>query len=311
MKTYLIVEDDATKKNNYLKFGNRYGLKFVLTASPRGALSWLQANPEEAQALSGVIADFEVKGRRKTNEHVRIDMAGPDGAKYSVSTGLGVLDWVHSMNPQLPLWALTDANAAHAPLFMSAASLWLDAKPLIVERLYQCDTPLADGMAAELDDPDSYGTTNPTWKWVDNSRAAFNELLQTKHTNVEAFDWLNALTHLGRSTGFIPALTAAIRQVTMNQKITAYANTLAGPMAKWQLCLEEMYQDFPVDREEERWPVIDPDHLPTNIQIWEEFNPITDFLGQNAECKEFFEAADVNLAFRNWRERGDVAYCYR
>jgi hypothetical protein len=78
-------------------------------------------------------------------------------------------------------------------------------------------------------------------------------------------------------------------------------------MAKWQMFLEEMYQDFPVDREEDRWPVIDPDHLPTSIQVWEAFNPITDFLGQNNECKEFFEAADVNVAFRKWRERGDVA----
>ena len=307
MKTYLIVEDDATKKNNYLKFGKHYGLKFILTASPRGAITWLKSNHEEAKALSGVIADFEVKGRRKTNEHVRIDVPGPDGADYPVSTGLGVLDWVHSMNDKLPLWSLTDVNASHAPLFMSAASLWLDAKPLIVERLYQCDTPLADGMAAELDDPTSYKTTNPTWTWVDNSRAAFNELLQTKHTNVEAFDWLNALTHLGRSTGFIPALTAAIRQVTMNQDVTAYANTLARPMAKWQLYLEEVYQDFPVDREEDRWPVLDADHLPTSIHVWESFNPITDFLGENPECKEFFEAADVNVAFCKWRARGDVA----
>jgi hypothetical protein len=44
-------------------------------------------------ALSGVIADFDVEGRRKTNKHVRIDVAAPDGAKYTVSTGLGVLDW--------------------------------------------------------------------------------------------------------------------------------------------------------------------------------------------------------------------------
>jgi hypothetical protein len=306
MITYLIVEDDPIKKSGYMKFGEHYGVRFIAAASPRGAIAVLE-NPRQREALSGVIADFELKGRRPTNHHLRIDVPGPDGANYTISTGLGVLDWVHSTDPDLPLWALTDVNAAHAPLFMSAASLWLDAKPLGVERLYQRGTPLADGMCAELQDPDSYPTANPTWKWVDESRAAFNELVQTKYSGVESFDWLNALTHLRRAPGgFIPALTNAIRQVTLDQNINAYANTLAPCMAKWQLRLEEIYQDFPVDREEDRWPTLDEDHLPGGLNVWEAFNPITDFLGDNGECQEFFEATDVRMALRKWRDRGDV-----
>lgn len=307
MKTYLIVEDDPIKKSRYMKFGEHYGVRFIATASPKGALTWLQENPKQRAELSGVIADFELKCRRRDNWDRRIDVPGPDGNNYTVSTGLGVLDWVHSVEPDLPLWALTDVTATHAPLFMSAASLWLDAKPLSVERLGERGTPLADGMYEELQDPNRYAAVNPAWKWVDESRAAFNELMQTPYSGVEAFDWLNALTHLRRAPGgFIPAVTASIRNVTLNQKITAYANTLAPCMAKWQLRLEEIYQDFSVDREEERWPTLDEDHLPSAITIWDDFNPITDFLGDNSECQEFFEAADTRMALTKWRARSDV-----
>jgi hypothetical protein len=76
-------------------------------------------------------------------------------------------------------------------------------------------------------------------------------------------------------------------------------------MAKWQLRLAEIYQDFSVDRQEHRWPLIDEDALPHSIKAWDEFNPITDFLGANAQCREFFEAADVRLALTKWRDRGE------
>lgn len=304
MKTYLIVEDDPIKKSGYMKFGEHYGVRFIPTASPSGAITVLQ-DPRRRAELSGVIADFELKCRRHLDRC--IDVAGPDGNDYTISTGLGVLDWVHTVDPGMPLWALTDVTATHAPLFMSAASLWLDAKPLAVERLRGRGTPLADAMFKELQDPTTYTTANPTWRWVDESRAAFNELLQTKYSGVEAFDWLTALTHLGRASGgFVPALTNAIRQVTLNQRITAYANTLGPCMAKWQLRLEEIYQDFPVDRQKECWPVLDEDHLPGGLQAWDAFNPITDFLGNNPECQEFFEAQDVRMALTKWRGRGDV-----
>lgn len=306
MRTYLIAEDDPTKKNNYMKFGNHYGVRFIPVAGPRAAIAVLQ-KPDEYPPIDGVIADFELGGQRRDNwAHVRIDMPGPDGHAYPISTGLGVLDWAHSVDPAMPLWALTNLTATHAPLFMSAASLWLDAKPLSIERLSQPDTPLGDEMFGELQDPAQYKTLNPQWKWVDESRAAFHELLQTSYSGHEAFDWLNALTHLRARGGFIPALTNQIRQVTLNPKLNAFANTLAPCMAKWQLRLAEIYQDFSVDREQHRWPVLNEDALPQSINVWDEFNPITDFLGANAQCREFFEAGDVRLALTKWRARGEA-----
>jgi hypothetical protein len=94
--------------------------------------------------------------------------------------------------------------------------------------------------------------------------------------------------------------------VTLNQRIKAYANTLAPCLAKWQLRLEEIYQDFPVDRHEERWPDLDEDNLPSGLQVWDDFNPITDFLGDNPECREFFASQDVRMALTKWRARGDI-----
>jgi hypothetical protein len=306
MRTYLIAEDDPTKKSNYMKFGKHYGVRFIPVASPRAAITVLQ-KPGDYPRIDGVIADFELGGQRRDNwRHVRVDVPGLDGHTYPISTGLGVLDWAHSLDPGIALWALTDLSAAHAPLYMSSASLWLDAKPLSIERLYQADMPLGDEMFEELQDPAQYKTLNPQWKWIDEARAAFNELMQTPYSGHEAFDWLNALTHLRAHGGFIPALTNQIRQVTLNPRVNAFANTLAPCMAKWQLRLAEIYQDFSVDREEHRWPRIDEDDPPRSINVWDEFNPITDFLGANSQCREFFEAADVRVALTKWRDRGEI-----
>ncbi len=308
MKTYLIIEDDPGKANAYSKFRDHYadrGVTFHTVSSPNAAITGLQ-NGETRSRIAGVIADFELGGRRIDNRHKRIQVAGPGGDSYTISTGLGVLDWVHSLEPILPLWALTNDAATHAPLFMSAASVWLDAKPLHVDRLTEVGTARSDRMLEELLEPQYYSRLNPLWARIDNSRAAFHELLNTPYSSEEAFDWLNALTHLhGAPGGFIPTLNNKIRQITLNPKLSAYAHTLSPAMAKWQLRLEEIYQDFPVDREEDRWPKLDEDDLPTGLKAWAEFNPITDFFGAHNECQEFFEAEDVRMALTRWRGRGE------
>jgi hypothetical protein len=305
MRTFLIAEDDPTKKSKYVHFGRHYGIRFIPVASARAAYTVLQ-KPQDYPAIDGVIADFELGGQRRDNwPHTRIDATGPDNQTYSISTGLGVLDAAHSLNRDMPLWALTDLSAAHAPLYMSAASLWLDAKPLSIERLYQPHTPLGDETYEELQQPSSYETFNPQWRWIDEARSSFEALVQTPYSSHEAFDWLNALTHLRAHRGFIPALTEQIRLITHNPTLNAFANTLAPCMAKWQLRLAEIYQDFSVDRQESRWPILDEDDLPRSIRPWEDFNPISDFLGANAQCREFFESSDVRVALMRWRSQHD------
>lgn len=305
MSTYLVVEDDLVKRNRYTRFAQHYGVRFEYATTPRTAVKHLQ-DKRRRELFSGVIADFELKCRRRDNWPNRIVVDGPSGEKYTISTGLGVLDWVHRADPRKPLWSLTDVSATHAPLFMSAAALWFDAKPLAIERLYECGTPAGDRLYEELQNPRNYVRLNPHWMWVASAREALQQLLNTPYTGVEAFDWLNALTHLRPSTsGFIPALEKQIRQLTLNQNIKAHAHSLAPVLAKWQVYLGEIYQDFAVDRQVGRWPPLDLDRPPKALGIWEEFNPITDFLGANSECEEFFEADDVRLALTQWRVRGE------
>lgn len=305
MKVYMIVEDDPVKTGAYQKFTKHYadrGVGFRAKATPRAAITELQ-DPQARAKLAGVIADFQLGGDRANSHDKRIDVEGPNGDSYTISTGLGVLDWIHSVEPTLPLWALTDDAATHAPLFMSAASLWLDAKPLNVERFSKPGTPLSDRLLDELLDPRGYARLNPLWGRIDETRTAFEELLNTPCSGAEAFDWINALTHLhGAPGGFIPTLERKVRQITLDPCLNAYSNTLAPAMAKWQLRLEEIYQDFPVDREEDMWPPLDEDNLPGGLNTWAEFNPITGFLGAHSECQEFFAAQDVRMALTRWRD---------
>lgn len=303
MSTYLIVEDDEVKKNRYTRFAQHYGLRFEYAVTPHTAIKRLQDKGFRDE-LSGLIADFELKGLRADNWPKRISVEGPTGEPYTISTGLGVLDWFHATDPHMPLWSLTDVSATHAPLFMSVAALWLDAKPLAIERLYECGTPAGDRLYEELQTPRMHVRLNPHWMWVASARESLRLLLDTPYTGVEAFDWLNALTHLRPSTsGFIPALERQIRQLTLNQGINAHAHSLAPMMAKWQVYLDEVYQDFAVDRQSDRWPELDPDRPPKALSIWDDFNPIIDFLGANSECREFFAAEDVRMALTRWRSQ--------
>ncbi len=307
MTVYMIVEDDPFKAAAYRKFERHYassGVEFRTMDSPNAALTTL-LDPDEAVEFSGVIADFALDSRRLDNSHKRIDVAGPDGQTYTVSTGLGVLDWAHTLNPKLALWALTNDSAAHAPLFMSAACLWLNAKPLSLTRLNSPGSPLGDRLIDEFRAPDRFTTFNPGWKRIDDASAAWAMLLDTPYSGVESFDWLHAVTDLRVGTGgFIPTLTKKIQHITRQDKLEAYAHTLAPKMAEWQLHLDEVYKGFPDMREKDRWPSFDIDRLPRSLNVWQDFNPFIDFLGAHDECKEFFAAEDVRCALTKWRSRG-------
>lgn len=304
---YMIVEDDPTKAAAYRAFERHYrtsGFEFRIMHSPKLAIDTL-SDPAERSEFDGVIADFGLGGSRQDNWHKRIDVDGPDGESYTISTGLGVLDWVHTLDPELHLWALTSDNAAHAPLFMSAAALWLDAKPLSLTRLTTPGSALGDRMRDELLSPGLYARLNPSWRRMDNAAAAIAALLDRELTSVESFDWIHALSSLeGLHRGLIPALSERIASITGNPRLRAFSNTLAPAMATWQIHLDEVYQDFPDMRQKDRWQRFDPDRLPGALSAWGSFNPFTDFLGEHTETREFFAAEDVRVALSRWRRRG-------
>ncbi|WP_431240993.1 hypothetical protein ACQ86B_29150 (plasmid) [Mycolicibacterium aichiense] len=310
MKTFLIVEDNPTKAQGIRGFREIHakaaGIDFVAKSNPIGALNVLRDPTQRAQ-LAGVIADFELGCRRDDNDQFRAAAIRDDGSTYKVSTGMGVLDWAHSVDRNLPLWALTNDAATHAPLYMTAANLWLDAKPLHVDRFSpHANSTAAADMIAELLDPYGCGHLNPHTERVENASLALGELLNVSYVKAEAFDWLQALIEMTVGTeGFIPALNKTIQDSTGIATLKAHSNTLGPAMAMWQILLDEIYSEFPVDRREELWPVLDRNNLPKNLTPWAEFNPITGFLAKNDECREFFGSADVRVALSNWRARGD------
>lgn len=310
MKTFLVVEDNPTKAQGIRRFaevhGKRAGIQFLAKSTPVGALNVL-GDPEQRAAIAGVIADFELGCRRDDNDAFRAQATRSDGIRYKISTGMGVLDWVHSVDPDLPLWALTNDAATHAPLYMAAANLWLNAKPLHVDRLSpNPDSPAAEAMISELLNPEDYENLNPHGDRVDDASLAMGELLNTSYVKAEAFDWLHALTHMTVGTdGFVKAVTDEIQYVTGNAQLKAHSNTLAPAMAMWQLLLDEIYSEFPVERREALWPQLHRADLPRSLAPWTKFNPITGFFGKSDECREFFGSADVRVALSNWRIRGD------
>ncbi|WNG81138.1 hypothetical protein C6A86_023555 [Mycobacterium sp. ITM-2016-00316] len=305
----MIVENDPGKQSGYRAFERHYRAKrvdieFRIMNSAPDAIATL-SNAGERCEFDGVIADFGLGGDRPDVWHARVEVPGPAGSKYTVSTGLGVLDWAHAADPTLRLWALTNDSAAHAPLFMSAATLWLNAKPLSITRFDEPGGPLADRLVEELLKPELHAKLNPAWKRVLDASAALDAMLNVEYSDEEAFDWLHALTSLeGVHRGFIKALNARIQAITQNPQRRAFANTLSPAMAAWQIYLEEVHQGFPDVRQKNRWPQFDVDHLPRALKAWDSFNPFTDFLAVHRECREFFGSEDVRFALTRWRDGG-------
>lgn len=193
-KTFLIIEDNPTKAQGIRGFREVHakaaGIHFLAKSNPLGALDVLQ-DPAQRSQIAGVIADFELGCRRDDNDRFRATATRSDGTAYRISTGMGVLDWIHSIDPNLPLWALTNDAATHAPLYMTAASLWLDAKPLHVDRLSpHPNSPAAADMVAELLHPHGREHLNPHAERVENASLAMGELLNTSYVKVEGFDWM-------------------------------------------------------------------------------------------------------------------------
>lgn len=307
---YLVVEDQATKAVNYRRFEQQYqtvddDFQFVIAYTPKHAFQLL-TDVRRPSGLVGVIADFSLSASRPDS----VDRAevpaelDPDGVGYQIQTGLGVLDWVHHIEPDISLWTLTDVTAGHAPLFMGAGFLWLGAMPLSVGRFTQLGA-LSDQLFAELRDPAKSPKINPIWSNAEDAAAAFETLLNRSYNGIESFDCLRAMIAMSwsiASRGFEKPYVDALRRVTGREEVNFWTQTFARDMTLWQWALEDMYRKFPtVNTKAERWPHFTVEQQA--LKAWADFNPFTDFLARNHQCEEFFTAPDVAIAFRRWRRR--------
>jgi hypothetical protein len=309
MNWFLIVEDNGKKARNYRLFEAYYRnhkppFHFEIVDTPVDAFDMLN-DEERPEGLLGVIADFSLGAWREDQASYRASVSAevdPDHHGYQIYTGMGILDWAHTTAPDIPLWALTDVTAGHAPLFMSAANLWLDAKPLAIGRFTQRG-PLSDQLLQELMQPHRFAELNPIWPKVENATAAFEYLLNKTYSNIESFDWISALVNMPlwpiNSKGFESAYKKEVARISGSERVKFYTQTFARDMTAWQWCLDDMYRQFPVNRQAELWPVFTEEQK--GLRAWSDFNPFTDFLGRNNECKEFFAAPDVRVAMQRWR----------
>lgn len=313
MRRFLIVDDAAARIDEYIAFNNTcgrsQGIQLVPVASPRKAMAALGKYPNAFDG--GVIADFALGGHRDDSlgERVRSPVVDENSdVEYEISTGLGILDWVHSHNRDTPLWALTEGDAAHAPLYMSAANLWLGALPLQARRF--SDAPAVQRiLAEELSAPTAASRTNPLYSAiVDEAAPSFDLLMNTRHKDVETIEWLHALATLPRPTrrhGFEEIVQVRIGELAGRDDIRIYFHRgFAECLTHWQYQLQQIYDQFPELTRKIPWPKIDA--AAKNLAAWNEFNPFADFLGAQPECVEFLHADDVRVALKRWRDRGET-----
>jgi hypothetical protein len=191
---------------------------------------------------------------------------------------------------------------------MSAANLWFGALPLQARRFSDA-TAVQEILADELVNPTAAARVNPLYgPIVDEAASSFDLLMNTHHKDVETIEWLYALATLPRPTrrhGFEEIVQDRIRELVGRNDIRIYFHRgFADCLAHWQRHLQQIFDQFPEITRKVPWPTIDP--AARNLAAWNDFNPFSDFLGAQPECREFLEARDVRVALQRWRHRGET-----
>jgi len=324
LKTYLIVDDDSTRiRQHYAPVLGQVALqetryrdriKFITAITPRTAIEILEHN---GHRLSGVLADCDLSAHRDAAEHSDKRAIGtdPTGTHYTVSTGIGVLDWTHRNLAKVPTWTIIDTTALHSPLYASAALLWFGSQPLDITWF---DVKNRAGLIDTIEHPLNPKDHNTLWPTVRHTSGLFEELMDAKHY-VDSFDWLHAMATLPRRNrsripgrrgdgGFGGQVQDRLRDLT-GESVPINTQRLCYHFAAWQSLLKQIYQGFDVRDGAMRWsewPDVEEEHLragtiPRNITYWDAFNPFTDILGEVEECQRFFKAPDTRLALHRYR----------
>ena len=87
-----------------------FEFRFLIAYTPLDAYRLL-TDDRRPPGLAGVVADCSLGCSRDDQANFRAQVPAENGAGYEIWTGLGVLDWVHRHEPDVPLWTLTDGRA--------------------------------------------------------------------------------------------------------------------------------------------------------------------------------------------------------
>lgn len=319
---FLLVDDNTDRFDEFywpvatLSEVAPFHIEFEAAFSPAAAIASLADHGEQ---FTGVIADFELNASRPDYGRRRAQVRNSQGDAYPVSTGLGVLDWAHRNFPGLTLWTVIDTSASHAPLYVGAAALWLNALPIDVDRFDTSERTVGT-LLRELGNPANARTLNDLWPTVIHVKDRFEELLNKRHQGIETLDWMAGMATLSRRNygrgagGFTGRLAERMTQIT-GSEVAVHRHRLSAFLAAWQNTLADIYAGFDVDHgviQSDRWPLVDEarirgDRALQDLAHWDGFNPFTDFFGERDECVEFLVSADVRMALRHYRERSGTS----
>lgn len=337
MRTFnLLVVDDTGRRVNPLsaaaaEFERRHSTRvsFRSVETPRD----LFERTQEGALYDGVIVDFALNSRPDEPD-ASFEWENIAGQTYQVTTGIGCLDYLrmHHHYAHAPLWASTNIEARHAPLYYGAAWLWFNARPLNFGDFNtsnpQFQVEAIDDLISSIPSTQDRGFAAPLAAtrfnaYVEDKAAAFDELLtedpaiKTSGDLIDVFAWIAALSAPAKLSArrglkgwykqvYIDAAT--MDGVTPAPEDTLERNTLNKHHWRWNRPLQDLFKwDFAGGDRFPEWPEHDPDgqgyrsQVAIRTDLLAEFDPYTAVLGA-PEPREFFTSADVYAALKRWRD---------
>ncbi|WP_313535440.1 hypothetical protein [Arsenicicoccus bolidensis] len=272
---------------------------------------------EDPDFYHGAIVDFSL-GLKRDDVSEDIFLAHLPGGygPYRVTTGIGVLDYLHANYPAMRLWAMTSGDARHLRLYQAAASAMFGAFPVDFDDVRVQDPARNQAFLEVLINP--LGTTPD--QTIEDAEA-FRSLL-TEQAGIApggqfigAFSWMAALVNTVRGAGkgashtwFRKVYTAAAtyQGVTPVPGATLQDKSLYGAHWKWNRHLQELLKYSPAgDDLVPAWPPADFDaeyaaDAGRTSYLFNQFDPYAEYIRTVAEVEEFFISEDVHAAVRRW-----------
>lgn len=288
---YLLIDDNGDRSDMFRDEISVEGrLEFSRIFKPHRLRDFTL---DELAAFDGIIVDFHLDTSTAAT-HEPLTYRPPDSANGAVpiTTGMGVMLWLKTAVPDVPLLSFCESSAPHARLFMTAAWVWLDCgaidandpKQVIQDVLIEGD--LAEGRLSI--NRQIAAAAEPFSQWMDS-------LLQLR-PSVEAYDWLR----LYRNCGTIGARAELQRRTMKHYGGRKIAQKAYGEMmCRWQSALAEFLRAFDPKVDLSDWPDLSPwpdrPERGFSSKLWDKRNPVLDYINHGSR-ELFFTAADVRAA---------------
>ena len=272
----------------------------------------------EGELPDGAIVDFSLGlfTRDDVSDDIFLDSL-PGYGPFRVTTGIGVLDYLHRTAPGIDLWAMTSSDAHHMRLFQAAAWAMFGAYPI----------DIADAISEVRESNRRFVDTlrNPDQMTKDahavGDSALFIDLLTDRSgitvddQAISTMSWIAALatTSVGHGIGAsrkywreVYENAASFERVTPTARGSLKDKSLFGAHWRWNGVLQELlkYTVTNVDLAPD-WPRVNRDAgyssaTDRESKLLVKYNPYRDYIAKHEQILEFFESEDVHAAVRRW-----------